>query len=86
MKIILTESIKNKTMETMTQDIWLAAYAGIKGFKIMDLRSVGDRKLFVFKDTDKFQQIKQDYYWNVGIVDPLKYKREIRMLKSLTME
>ena len=73
-------------METMTQDIWLAAYAGLKGYKIMNLRSAGDRKLFVFKDTDKFQQIKQDYYWNAGIVDPLKYKREIRMLKSLTME
>jgi len=72
-------------IETTTQDIWLAALACQKGYKLFDLRKLGDRKLFVFKDSDEFQDLKRDYYWHKAQVDPLKFKKSIRELKALTI-
>jgi len=72
--------------ETTTQDIWFASYAIHSGYKLMDLRALGDRKLFVFMDTEEFQEMKRDYYWHRGQVDPLKFKKSIRDLKTLAME
>jgi len=39
--------------------------------------------MFVFEDNKKFQDLKQEYYWNNAQVDPLLFKQEIRNLKSL---
>ncbi len=73
------------TTETTTQDIWLAAFACHKGYELFDLRKLGDRKLFVFEDSEGFQLLKRDYYWHKGQVDPLKFKKAIRELKALTI-
>jgi len=73
------------TLETTTQDIWLAAVAYHKGYELIDLRNLGDRKLFVFEDSDEFQLLKRDYYWHRDLVDPLRLKKAIRELKSLAM-
>ena len=73
-------------IQTTTQDLWLASYAWYNGFKLIDLRELGDRKLFVFEDSDEFQLMKRDYYWHRGQVDRLRLKKAIRELKALTME
>jgi len=73
------------TIETTTQDIWLAAFACHKGYELFDLRKLGERKLFVFVDSDGFQELKRDYYWHQASVDPLKFKKAIRELKALTI-
>jgi hypothetical protein len=73
-------------METTTQDIWLAAAAYQNGYELCDLRKLGDRKLFVFVDSEGFQDLKRDYYWHKAKVDPLKFKKAIRELKALTIE
>ena len=52
---------------------------------MLSLKDYGSRKLFVFEDNAKFQELKQRYYWNEAIVDPLEYKKEIRRLKDLVM-
>ena len=80
------ETIMKTTSETTTQDIWLAAVAYQNGYELSDLRKLGDRKLFVFEDTEEFQELKRDYYWHQAKVDPLKFKRAIRELKALTVE
>lgn len=73
-------------MKTTTQDIWLAAYVCQQGIEITDLRLIeGDRKLFEFEDTDEFQLLKRDYYWHRAEVDPLRFKKAIRELKSLSI-
>lgn len=80
------ETTMKITTETTTQDIWLAAVACQNGYELYDLRKLGDRKLFVFEDSEAFQRLKRDYYWHQAKVDPLKFKRAIRELKALTVE
>lgn len=50
------------------------------------MKEYGHRKLFVFEDTDQFQELKQKYYWNKAQVSPLEYKMEIRKLKDSIMK
>jgi hypothetical protein len=75
----------NKNVETTTQDIWMASYAVQKGYEMIGLRELGGRKLFVFTDSEAFQDMKRDYYWHRGQVDPLKLKRSVRELKTLAI-
>ncbi|MBT6225628.1 MAG: hypothetical protein HOI47_03100 [Candidatus Scalindua sp.] len=49
------------------------------------MKSFGSRKLFLFEDDEIFQKLKQEYYWNKSVVDPLEYKKEIRRLKDIIM-
>ncbi|MFC1554132.1 DUF5659 domain-containing protein [candidate division KSB1 bacterium] len=74
-------------MEVITQDFYLSAFLRLKGLHMVDMRSSNDnRKLFVFEDTEEFQDLKQQYYWKQAHVDPLGYKQAIRELKGLTMD
>lgn len=76
-----------KKMKTTTQDIWLAAFICQRGIEITGLRLIeGDRKLFEFEDTDEFQLLKRDYYWHRAEVDPIRFKRELRKLKALSIK
>ena len=78
--------MENMKIETTTQDIWLAAFICQQGVEIIDLREAeGQRKLFVFEDTDEYQLLKRDYYWHEGQVDPLRFKKAIRELKALSI-
>jgi len=52
---------------------------------MINMKSFGTRKLFIFEDNDRFQELKQDYYWNKAAVSPLEFKKEIRTLKDLVM-
>ena len=72
-------------MNVETQDFYLTAYVYLQGLSMLSLKDYGARKLFVFEDNEKFQELKQRYYWNEAIVDPLEYKKEIRRLKDLVM-
>ncbi len=72
-------------MNVETQDFYLTAYVCLQGISMLSLKDYGARKLFVFEDNEKFQELKQRYYWNEAAVDPLAYKKEIRRLKDLVM-
>ena len=70
-------------MQVESQDFYLAVFLCLNGLDIKELRPFGNRTMFVFEDNKKFQDLKQDYYWNNAQVDPLLFKQEIRNLKSL---
>ena len=72
-------------MEVETQDFYLSAFLRLKGLSMISMKSFGTRKLFIFEDNDIFQKLKQEYYWNKAVVDPLEYKKEIRILKDSIM-
>jgi hypothetical protein len=72
-------------MEVETQDFYLSAFLCLKGLHMESMKSFGSRKLFIFKDDEIFQKLKQEYYWNKSVVDPLEYKKEIRRLKDIIM-
>ena len=73
-------------MHVETQDMWLTAFLTLKGLKLHQVRDYGPRKLFIFNDDKKFQNLKRDYYFNLGSVDPLELKNKIRELKSMTVD
>ena len=70
-------------MNTETQDFYMSAFLCLNGVDLIGLKEFGQRKLFVFEDTKRFQDLKKKYYWNQASVDPLEFKKEIRRLKSL---
>jgi len=72
-------------MEVETQDFYLSAFLRLKNLEMIGMKSFGSRKLFIFEDNDIFQKLKQEYYWNKAVVDPLEYKKEIRRLKDSIM-
>ena len=72
-------------MEVETQDFYLSAFLRLKKLEMLGTKSFGSRKLFIFEDNDIFQKLKQEYYWNKAVVDPLEYKKEIRRLKDSIM-
>ncbi|MBT3683861.1 MAG: hypothetical protein HOF29_12420 [Candidatus Marinimicrobia bacterium] len=72
-------------MEVETQDFYLSAFLRLKKLEMLGMKSFGSRKLFIFEDNDIFQKLKQEYYWNKAVVDPLEYKKEIRILKDSIM-
>jgi len=73
-------------MLVTTQDLFLTAFVRLKGIKLEDLRDIGDRKLFVFENSEEFQLLKRKYYFNEAQVDPLDYKNMIRELKAAIMD
>ena len=72
-------------MEVETQDFYLSAFLCLKGLIMKSMKEYGHRKMFVFDDTDEFQELKQQYYWNNAKVSPLEFKMEIRKLKDRIM-
>jgi len=73
-------------MESATSDFYLSCFLRLHGLEIKELRDFDDRKLFVFEDTEEFQRLKREYYWNQAMVDPLNFKQAIRELKGMIME
>lgn len=49
-------------MNVETQDFYLTAYVCLQGCPMISLKNYGHRKLFVFEDTEIFQELKQQYY------------------------
>ena len=76
---------QENTMEVETQDFYLSAFLRLEGHEMKYMKQYGSRKLFVFEDDAKFQELKQKYYWNEAAVNPLEYKKAIRELKDLVM-
>lgn len=72
-------------MKVETQDFYLSAFLCMNGLPIKSMKDAGHRKLFIFDDTERYQELKQKYYWNKASVSPLEYKKEIRNLKDLIM-
>jgi len=69
-------------MKVETQDFYLSAFLCLRGITIDEIKEYGARKLFVFHDTEEFQELKREYYWHKAKVDPLLYKKQIRELKA----
>ena len=69
-------------MKVETQDFYLSAFLCLSGIIIVEIKEYGARKLFVFDDTEEFQELKREYYWHEAKVDPLLFKKQIRELKA----
>ena len=50
-------------METCeTQDFYFVVFAMNEGIKPLEIQKTGQRKLFIFKNSQSFQDVKRTYY------------------------
>ena len=54
------EEEKMKTCET--QDFYFVVFAMNEGIKPLEIQETGQRKLFIFENSPRFQDVKRTYY------------------------
>ena len=66
-----------------TEDLWFAVYVFHKGIDPIEIRDIGSRKLFVFKEDNIFRKMKKEYYQDEARINPRRYKWGFRRLKAI---
>jgi hypothetical protein len=66
-----------------TSDFYLACYLRCTGYKLIDLRAVGRRKIFVFDDRPTRRDDVLAFYGDATRVAPLAFAATIKDMKGL---
>jgi Domain of unknown function (DUF5659) len=66
-----------------THDFYLACFLRCAGYELLDLRSDGRRKVFVFKDRPTRREDVISFYGEAGSVRPLAFAAAIKDMKAL---
>jgi Domain of unknown function (DUF5659) len=66
-----------------TRDFYLACFLRCSGYPLLDLRSEGNRKVFVFRDCPNRRDDVVAYYGESGSVRPLAFATAIKDMKAL---
>ena len=66
-----------------TRDFYLACFLRCSGYPLLDLRSEGRRKVFVFQDRPNRRDDVVAYYGEGGSVRPLTFAAAIKDMKAL---
>ena len=66
-----------------TRDFYLACFLRCSGYPLLDLRSEGRRKVFVFRDRPDRRNDVVAYYGEGGSVRPLTFAAAIKDMKAL---
>jgi Domain of unknown function (DUF5659) len=66
-----------------TRDFYLACFLRCSGYPLLDLRSEGNRKVFVFRDRQNRRDDVVSYYGEGGSVRPLAFAAAIKDMKAL---
>ena len=66
-----------------TSDFYLTAYLITKGIKREKTEEEGDKCVFVFVNSIEIKSLVNDFFDGNALIDPLKYSREIKDLKTL---
>jgi hypothetical protein len=66
-----------------TRDFYLACFLRCAGYELLDLRSEGRRKVFVFRDRSSRRQDVLSFYGNGATVSPLTFSTTIKDMKAL---
>ena len=69
--------------EFETHDFYLACYLRWTGYELIDLRSEGRRKVFVFRDRPTRRDHVLAFYTDAAAVPPLAYSSTIKDMKAL---
>ncbi len=72
-------------MEHSTTDFYLSCYFAMCGHNVKDIRKIDDnnRMEFVFEDSNDLQKLKEQYFWDKALVNPILYKDSIRKMKTM---
>ena len=66
-----------------TRDFYLACFLKCVGYKLVDLRPEGRRKVFVFRDRPERRAEVMAYYGDGGSVRPLTFTSTIKEMMAL---
>jgi hypothetical protein len=66
-----------------TRDFYLACFLRCSGYPLLDLRSEGRRKVFIFQDRPNRRADVVAYYGEGGSVRPLTFAAAIKDMKAL---
>ena len=66
-----------------TRDFYLACYLRCSGYELIDLRSEGRRKVFIFADRPTRRADVMAFYSDVVSVPPLAFSATIKDMKAL---
>ena len=66
-----------------TRDFYLACFLRCAGYALLDLRSEGTRRVFVFQDRPSRRDDVMAYYGEAGNVRALAYAAAIKDMKAL---
>lgn len=71
-------SAREQPSEFETRDFYLACFLRCTGYKLLDLRAEGHRRVFVFKDRPERRNDVINFYGDSGSVRPLQFAAAIR--------
>ncbi len=66
-----------------TRDFYLACFLRCIGYKLLDLRPEGRRRVFVFRDTAARRGDVMAFFGDGALVRPLAFSSTIRDMKAL---
>jgi hypothetical protein len=66
-----------------TRDFYLACYLRCTGYDLLDLRTEGPRKVFVFRDRPTRREDVLAFYGDGAAVRPLAFSATIKDMKAL---
>ena len=66
-----------------TRDFYLACFLRCTGYKLIDLRAEGRRKVFVFRDRSTRRKDVMAFYGDEAAVPPLTFSSIIKNMKAL---
>jgi hypothetical protein len=77
--------MKKVGIETMfeTRDFYLACFLRCTGYHLIDLRTEGRRKVFVFQDRQTRRDDVMGFYGDAVTVRPLSFAGTIKEMKAL---
>lgn len=79
--VILRKS--NSTNQYETPDFNLASYLSTIGHKLISTKSVNQRFVFVFQNSEKLREDILNYWNHSALVDPLNFGQTLRNFKSM---
>lgn len=66
-----------------TRDFYLACFLRCTGYELVDLRTEGRRKVFVFRDRPSRREDVLSFYGDGATVPPLAFSTTIKDMKAL---
>ena len=66
-----------------TRDFYLACFLRCTGYKLLDLRAEGRRKVFVFRDRPSRRDDVLSFYGDGAMVPPLAFSTTVKDMKAL---
>ncbi len=75
--------IAAREYEFETRDFYLACFLRCAGYELLDLRSEGRRKVFVFRDRPSRRDDVLSFYGDGAMVPPLAFSTTVKEMKAL---